>query len=114
MDLEQNIGREAGSGRYLASEYNAKDILVGESFEQTSVAACWIKETDVKELKTETNEIYRARNEAAASGKLVLDGERGRKERKSKNKDQIYGQLGYVASHGGQRPRGYGTSVRVR
>ena len=92
MDLEQNIGREAGSGRYLASEYNAKDILVGESFEQTSVAACWIKETDVKELKTETNEIYRAGNEAQSHGKLAFHGESGRKEGKRKTKDQIYGQ----------------------
>ena len=67
VDFEQNIGREAVSGRGMNFEKNGKDVLDGESFEQTSVIACGIEEKDVEEYKTETNGISRARNEAAAS-----------------------------------------------
>ena len=74
MDLEQNLGREAGPGRDVAFEKNAKGILVGESFERTSVAARMIEERDVKEHRTETNEISRAHNEVAPDRKLGLTG----------------------------------------
>ena len=55
VDLEQNIGREAGSGRDVAVGKKTMDILDGASLERTSVAARGIEERDVKEYKTETN-----------------------------------------------------------
>ena len=94
MDLEQNNGREAGSSRDAAFEKNVKDILNREIFERTSVAARRIEERDIEDYNTETNKNSRARNEAAANGKLVFDGESGRKGRKRKTKDQIYGKPG--------------------
>lgn len=57
-------------------------------------AAYGIEERDVKKYKTETNEISRARKEAAVNENLVVDGESGRKEEKREAKDPIYGQPG--------------------
>ena len=75
----------------MAVEEDAEDIVGGESDEQTSVAASGSgKRTDEK-YKAEANEISRTRNEAAGNGKLVLDRESGRKERKRETQNQILG-----------------------
>ena len=59
MDLDQNIGREAGSVTEVAFKKKAKDILDGESFERKSVTAPWNEEIDgdVKDYEAEINEL---------------------------------------------------------
>ena len=116
----------------MAVEKDVEDIVGGESDERTSAAAGGNEEGNDEEYKAKANEISWTRDEAGTDGKLVLDRKSGRKEGKRKTQDQIFGQPGKVrrrsqhagrvasedggqigvASHGGLRPRGYGTSVR--
>ena len=116
----------------MAVEEDVEDIVGGKSYERTSVAAGGSEERNDEEYKAEADEIFWTRNEAGTVGKPVLDWKSGRKKGKRKTQDQIFGQLGKVrwrsqhagrvnsqdsrqsgvASHGGQRPWGYGTAVR--
>ena len=74
MDLELNIGREAGSGKCLAIEKNAEVILEGESIDRASVSPCRIEKRDVKEYRTGTHEIYWSRYEAPSKRKFAVQG----------------------------------------
>ena len=75
----------------MAVEKDVEDIVGGESDERGSAAASGSQERTDEEYKAEANEISRTRNEAAGNGKLVLDRESGRKERKRKTQNQILG-----------------------
>ena len=75
----------------MTAEKYAEDFMGGQSVERESVAASGCEQRNDEEYKTETNEISRTRNEAATNGELMLDRESGRKERKRKTQDEIYG-----------------------